>query len=52
MLSTPAAAGQRNLREKLRLGDSDLGIRGDQVLFGCTNIGTALQKRRGKPRRD
>ena len=36
-------AGQGDLREELRFGDPDFGVRGDQDLFGFANIRPALQ---------
>jgi hypothetical protein len=36
------------LRKELSLGHTDVGVRGDQVLFGPANIGTALDNRRWK----
>ena len=42
---TAAASGQRNLREELSFGDSDVGVRSNQDLFCLSNIGPALDDR-------
>ena len=44
----PPASGQRDLREELSFGDSDVGVRGNQDLFRLSNIGPTLDDRRWK----
>src|SRR2546429_3076418 len=46
-----AGARQRDLRKELRLGDSDLGVRGNQDLFSLANIRPSLDQRRWHARR-
>ena len=43
---------QRDLREVSCLGDADLRVGGDQILFGLANVRPPLQQRRRKPRRN
>src|SRR6266567_1262868 len=47
----PTRSGQRYLRKELRLGDSDLGVRGNQDLFSLANIRPSLDQRRWHTRR-
>src|SRR5579885_3671533 len=48
--SSPGAE-QGNLRKEHRLGDADVGVGGDEVLFSLPNIRPALKQRRGQARR-
>ncbi|HXY14920.1 MAG TPA: hypothetical protein VEI26_10520 [Terriglobales bacterium] len=41
----PSCAGQRDLRKGLPFGDADLGVRGDEELFGGADVEPTLEQR-------
>jgi len=43
--STTPGTGQRYLGKELSLGDTNLGVRGDEDLFSLANIGPSLEQR-------